>query len=534
MKRQYLLLLSLLSGLLLALSWPAKGIPHLLFIALIPMLWAEDVMAKSPTKYPPFKIVHMAFPGFLIWNILTSWWIYNAALIGVVAAVILNSIFMSAIIYLFHTIHRKSTKPQYAYLALILFWITFEHIHYHWDFNWPWLNLGNGFASKTTWIQWYEYTGVSGGSLWILLTNITGILTIKHFINKERQNFIHSSVSLFTLIALPIMISYIIYFNYHEKSSPIDVTIIQPNLDPYTEQYELSPHDVVNRILSLTNTVTDSSSQLVITPESALQEYIWEHNLPYAASIRQIRNHLNKHPNLSFLVGMSTRIAIPRGAEHTAAARKYIDSDDLYYAANTATIIDTGESYPLHHKSKLTPGVEIMPLASLIKPLEKFALDLGGTIGSLKGDPSQTPFITQYDSIKIAPIICYESIFGEFVSQSVRKGANLICIITNDGWWNDTPGHRQHMAYAKLRAIENRRSIARSANTGISAFINQKGDVMQPTSYNTPAAIRQSLNCNDTITFYTRYGDYLARLATFGSILLVLIMFVNNKITQKK
>jgi apolipoprotein N-acyltransferase len=109
------------------------------------------------------------------------------------------------------------------------------------------------------------------------------------------------------------------------------------------------------------------------------------------------------------------------------------------------------------------------------------------------------------------------------MTQYIRKGANLIFVITNDGWWGNTPGHRQHFTFSKMRAIETRRSVARSANTGISAFIDQRGDVYQATEYWVPAVIRQTINANDEITFYVKYGDYIARLSAFVAVFLVLI-----------
>ena len=129
---------------------------------------------------------------------------------------------------------------------------------------------------------------------------------------------------------------------------------------------------------------------------------------------------------------------------------------------------------------------------------------------------------TTVNTVKVGPAICYESIFGEFFSRFVRNGAEVMFIITNDGWWGNTAGHRQHYDFAHLRAIETRRSIARSANTGISAFINQRGDASQETAYWVPAAIKGTLNANDKITFYVQHGDYLARFATWlGGFLLI-------------
>jgi apolipoprotein N-acyltransferase len=104
----------------------------------------------------------------------------------------------------------------------------------------------------------------------------------------------------------------------------------------------------------------------------------------------------------------------------------------------------------------------------------------------------------------------------------IRNGANLICIITNDGWWKNTPGHKQHMNYARLRAIETRTWVARSANTGISCFIDPTGTVINPLPYNTAAAIKLSIPAtNHSTTFFVKYGDWLSKIMIGLSFLLL-------------
>src|SRR5690606_16293349 len=128
-----------------------------------------------------------------------------------------------------------------------------------------------------------------------------------------------------------------------------------------------------------------------------------------------------------------------------------------------------------------------------------------------------------------APIICYESVYGQYVTGYVRNGANFLTIITNDAWWSDTQGHKQHLNYAKLRAIETRRSIVRSANTGISAFIKEKGDIQQTLGYAEVGSIRGSITLNSGETFYVKHGDYIARVAQLLALFLFLFAVVKYK-----
>jgi len=128
--------------------------------------------------------------------------------------------------------------------------------------------------------------------------------------------------------------------------------------------------------------------------------------------------------------------------------------------------------------------------------------------------------------LKIGTAICYESAYGEFFAGFVKEGAGIMCVITNDGWWGNTAGHRQHKSFSSLRAVETRRCIARSANTGISCFVNQRGDILQATEWWKKDVIRATVNANDTLTFYTRYGDFLARMSLVISGILIVVFFM--------
>ena len=529
MKNYQLLLLSVVSGLLLSFGWPANGFAPLLFLGFVPLLIIENHFWEKRNENSGFSIFWYIFLGFAIWNTLTTYWIYNSTLEGAIAAVFLNSLFMTMAFTLFH-ITRRTLKPGiHSYLALIAYWLTFEYVHLHWDLNWPWLNLGNGFANFHKWIQWYEYTGAFGGSLWILVVNILLFNALKDFLKTRRtgKSFYTNILVASLLIILPVITSLFIYSNYREKESPISVVVVQPNIDPYKEQYSAPPTEVLGRILKLADQKTDSLTDYIVAPESAIQEYVWEDQIGLSESAGIIREYISRHKHSAIIIGISSRKIYQPGETLSLTARKFSDADKYYDSYNTALFCDSGSVLQRYHKSRLTPGVEMMPYPKLFKFAEKYAIDLGGTVGSLATDPERTPF-TAANGLKIAPNICYESAYGEFVAEFVRNGANVIFVITNDGWWGNTAGHRQHFLFSVLRSIETRRSIARSANTGTSAFINQRGDVSQATTYWEPAVIKQNINTNNTLTFYVRYGDYIARISMLVAALMLLLTISNG------
>jgi len=413
---------------------------------------------------------------------------------------------------------------------LVVIWLGFEYFHHHWELTWPWLTLGNGFANQVSWIQWYESTGVMGGSLWILIVNVLIFQILNNtFTGMEFKKNLRWVLALTLVLLVPISLSKIIYLSYVEKGNPIEVLIVQPNIDPYLEKYDLPHEDQLNKLLSLVKEKITSQTNFIIAPETALTEDIRE-NLPKSSiTVNEIMEFLKQYPKTDFIAGMSSYYLYEQKEDLPNTARAIPNSDQYYDAFNAAIQLNKEGAIQIYHKSKLVQGVEKMPFAEILKPLEGLAINLGGTTGSLGSQEESSVFKSNYKPIKIAPVICYESIYGEYVASYVNKGANLLFVITNDGWWDDTPGYKQHMAYSRLRAIETRRSIARAANTGISCFINQRGDVLKATNWWEAVAIRGVLNANEKITIFTKAGNYIGRLASFLAFALIIYSFVRSK-----
>ena len=526
MKKFHLILLSVLSGVLLTAGWPENGFPAFLFTAFIPLLIIEDYILRNKRDFNRFSVFFYTYPAFFIWNILTTWWIWNSTPVATLAW-ILNSMFMGIVMNVYHLARRNIYQENHGYFVLVFLWITFEYIHLNWRITWTWLNLGNGFADYYTWVQWYEYTGTLGGTFWILTVNILlfKALNISFQNIAGKKEILFNGISGLLLILIPILISYFIYFGYRESKNPLSVIVTQPNLDPYTEQYSLPPLEVVDINLKLAESKMYGQKVIIASPESTIQENIWEENLDWSASLKRLQAFIDNNPEARILIGASTYHRFQEGEKISHSARYHEGGKFYYDRFNTAFFLDSTKNIQIHHKSKLTPGVEYMPSGGIFGFLENFAIDLGGAVGSLGTSKNPAPFNLD-ENIKIAPIICYESIFGEYCTDFVRKGANLFIIITNDGWWGNTPGYRQHLLFASLRAIETRRSIGRSANTGISCFVNQRGDIQQATRYWERDVIEQELDLNDEITFYARFGDYFGRISSFLSVIFILLSVV--------
>ena len=536
MKRYQQIILAIVSGLLLSAAWPVRGFTPLIFIAFVPLFFIQDELGKLQNKGKGGQLFLLSLLSFALWNTLTTYWIYNSTPVGGIAAIVLNSIFMATVFWLFHFTKVHLYQNQKGNLILLFYWLSFEFLHLNWDLNWPWLNLGNVFSPHHHWIQWYEFTGAAGGTIWVILMNILAYKTIKAALNfkQKRRTFSLNLVLLASLWLAPVLLGEQLYRNYEENGVQADIIVVQPNFNPFTEQYELPASDIIDRNLQLAAGAMAKEADFIIGPESAIQEEMWLPNSHNSASIKSLQNFIAGHPNTGFIIGASTFSPVAVSEEKDFAARKFSNSDGYYFAHNTAFFIEDKQPLQYYHKSRLTPGVEMMPDWFFMRPLRNVAIDLGGTLGTLKIDDERRVFNSQDTNFRIGPLICYESIFGEFVTGFVRNGATLLVIITNDGWWGNTAGHRQHFDFAMLRAIETRRSIARSANTGISAFIDQRGDVFQATPYWEQAVIRQKLTTNERITFYVKYGDYITRISAFIMAIFLLTAFTKSRMKNNK
>ena len=517
--------LAVLSGLLIAAAWPVIGLAPLAFVAFIPLLYLQDRIGdrENPEKG---SIFWLSFITFLIWNGLTTWWVWKTTAVGTIGMIVLNSLFMTTVFWAYHFVKTRLYDNKKGYYILIIFVLAFEYLHLHWQLNWPWLNLGNVFSHYHTWVQWYSVTGIAGGTLWVLAANILIYKYLLSFrpqrsgVEKPQTIYI---VSIICILFIPLIISKIQYCSYKDTGDDVEIIVVQPNLDPYTEEFTLNARQIMERNLSVAEPLVTENTRFVVSPESAIQEDVWLERIDKYYSIRELRNFLGRHPQTCYVIGISTLGMVPEGAESDFAARKFTNVDKYFYAYNTATLI-TADSIQLYHKSRLTPGAEAMPSWWFMRMLKDSALDLGGTVGTLKKDTVARTL--SFDNHKVGTLICYESVFGEYVTEFVKDGADMLFVITNDGWWGNSPGHRQHLEFSKLRAIETRRCVARSANTGISGFINQRGDIIEQSKYWEQTALRNTLKTNDKLTFYVRYGDYIYKIAVFLTALLVAMTIV--------
>lgn len=542
MKKENILLWGLVLLFAVMMSVPFL-IPHtglLALFGLVPLLCMERIADLSGKK----RIWIYHYSAFVIWNAITTFWVCNATVGGGIFAVMANSLQMSLIFGLFRLSKKKFTGSL-PYIFLAAAWIAWERFYFDAEISWPWLVLGNSFA-RTTWaIQWYEITGALGGSLWIWACNlgIFGLLvsisdgSIFYWNRKAKAAALTGIVLLF---AGPLAASGIIGKDYKdsmESPDQLPVVIVQPNIDPYNK-FQAMTQDQQNALLeshivsALKDRRADSitSPLLVVAPETFTSDIVCG-DYPRSRTWRRFTSLLQEYPGVNMLFGASSYDYLYQEERPSYTARNL--RDGLWVEShNSALMIDGTSRTDIFHKSKLVVAVEHTPYPRIFCPIDDL---LGGVMGRCVGQEEINILNVKGidgQNIPIGCAVCYESVYGEYYTDYVRKGARAMTIITNDAWWGDTPGYRQHLSYASLRAIETRRAIARCANTGISAIIAPSGEILQPTPWWEPAVIESSIPLRDDITFYVSHGDITGRVCTFIFILLLLalcVRFVTKK-----
>ncbi len=534
MKKNYLLALS--SALLLWLAWPP--IPYtapLLWVAFVPLLLAlEDVMRGNYLKKGK-KIVLLGGLAGVVWNTASIYWVFNAmnAVLPTYAAAFvalipfgLAALLMAIAFRLYYQL-RKRRNIGLSLVGLVCFWIAYEYLHQTWDLAFPWMTLGNGFANTHQLVQWYEYTGVYGGTVWIWAINILVFLTVLSvkdgFPTRHRYRLLGA---LATVLLVPSAWSLYRYISYEEHENPSNVVVVQPNIDPYGKFGPIPPGEQIENLVHLSESVAQPNTEFFIWPETAIahsfgyeEDEFRQHPLFF-----RLQRFLYPYKNGNILSGIESYRTYDRA--ETTTAREY---DGVFYDHfNAAVFIENSAKLQFYHKSKLVPGVEQLPFGETIAFMKPLFKAFGGTTGGYGRQDEPSVFYSQ-SGIGAASVICYESIWGDYVAKYIKQGAQFIAVVTNDGWWGNTSGKDQHLAYAKLRAVETRRWVARSANTGISAFINQRGDVVQKTEWWVPAAIKQDINLNEEITFYVKAGDYFAYIGCLGSLVFGILIVLRVK-----
>jgi len=494
--------LSLLSAILMSVPFLVPHTGFIALIALVPLLYMDKTLSERRAK----RVFPYLYLTFLLFNIFTTWWIFNISKGGAIAAIILNALQMSAVFAIYRWSKNKLGK-DIALSVLATLWVAWEHVYSNTEVAWPWLSLGNSLATSPELAQWYDIFGTTGGSLWIITCNI---LVFKALSTTRKKAVWRTSA--LTFIIIPVVCSVVKYHSYKESDDPIEIVVAQPNIDPFMKFGVMSQTDIDNGLFDLVAPYMTEETEFLFAPETFTFNLDLDH-LSDNQSIQLYAGRLADYPNTDFIFGALGH-RIYKSAMQPSTSARFLNNGYWYDSFNLAVAMDCSTPGGISIKSKLVPGAERLPYMKFLKFLGPIFENMGGGASSYGSEDAKYS-IGMKDGRKTGVMICYESVFGDFCRNAVLDGAEFMAAITNDGWWGDTPGHTQHFNYARLRAIEYRRDVVHVANTGTSGIINQRGDVMTATPWWERMAFRATVNGNNTITPFVRKGDVAGRLCGY-------------------
>lgn len=544
-QRRQWVLLSVGGGVAMWAGFMPNYLPLGMMLGLVPLLWIEsEISRERPASRSTFwTIFKFAFVQFFTWNILTTYWVLNTGFVAGVLANVLNSVFMALPIVAFHLIKRQHNE-KIGYLAFVSLWLSFEWWHFYWQVSWPWLTLGHAFGHLPQFIQWYEWTGTAGGSLWILLLNLFAFQALRSAYNVEAGTWDFSQWTQLSrrfalLLLLPIAVSLVRYFTYTEDlTQGREVVLVQPNYEPHFEKFHIKYKEQWQRFSDLSKGALTDTTHYLVFPETSIDAIDFEIFVEDPKVVR-MRELLAAYPKTLLIAGISGYLQYRDAKTQPPNTYKSCNKSGtscIYYSVYNSAIqltADTATPAPIYHKSKLVPGAETIPYIGDIEFFRGLIMNLGGAQGQgLHTQEQREVFASAYGNV--APIICYESVYGDYVTEYTRLGAQVFFVVTNDGWWGDTEGYRQHKYMSAIRAIENRRYVARAANSGTSCVINSRGDIVSATNYNEATALRARVYMQRDITFYVRYGGLIGRISLLLSLLLLVSAVAKTVVPNRK
>jgi len=505
-------------------------------IGFVPLLWMDMLADRGGVR----RFFWWYYAVFVLFNAFTTFWVCNATFVGGIFAVLVNALLMSAVWALFRLFKRRF-RGVLPYIFLAATWIAWEKFYFTTDVSWPWLTLGNAFAGSTTCVQWYEITGLLGGSLWIWACNLSLFALVRALYFGEWSSFtrwgrIAAITGTVLVFAGPLAASWVRYATYQEVTDEgsIEACALQPCFDPY-EKFEHLTQDQQNAILcaqidSVMGCGADydpasEEGMLFVAPECFSNDVVLN-DIMRSPTICTLKNVIAFCPGVNILFGASSYEYMFQDKAPSYTARG-IRPGQWYENHNSAVMIDRTPRIEIYHKSRLVVGTEKLPWPRIMSKVENL---LGGNLMGHCTGQDKVSLLRYVDSLQTVPLgcaVCYESIYSEYFASYVAEGARAMTVITNDAWWGDTPGYHQHLNYSCLRAIETRRDIVRSANTGISAFINQRGDIVASTPWWQRKHLCGALHLNSSLTPFVRYGDITGRICTFLFLLLAVLLGVN-------
>lgn len=527
---------AILSGFILTLSFPPLPFYYLAFFAFIPLL---SILEKSATDKQVKNLFLNLYLCFFVYHVGSNWWISSFQdetdpflMASGFAMDIAHPLFFLIPTYIYYRIRLRFSYNISIFLFPFI-WAGWEYFHSLGEFSYPWLAIGNTQIYNTYWIQFIDITGIFGASFLIasfnaILFHFLRNINIKAYLTKPGLNLKWLLLLLF-LVLIPLFYGYKAekkYSDINVKTQEVTIGIIQPNKYPWAK-WDGGSINQVETMMMLTDSIQSISEDIDL--------FLW----PETSILSIPRNGFNTGENMGFLgrwvdynnysllSGFVHRYEYDEGEKRQVTSRQYSDFSGWYEHFNSSIMLNPKGKPQIYHKMKLTPFAERVPNVEYLTFLKDF-IKWGVGI-STWGIGLEQKTLKMADSTELASIICIESIYPNFCRNFANMGAEFFTIITNDSWYDFTPGPEQHFIIARMRAIENRRYIARSANSGVSGFIDAFGDEFNRMNQYIRGATVGRIKKISEKSFYTRNGDIFVKVITLVALVFWLFSFLKKR-----
>lgn len=364
------------------------------------------------------------------------------------------------------------------------------------ELSFPWVRISLGQYKATALIQSASILGAEGVDILILLIN--ALITIALLSNSKKR-------LLSFIIAATLFCSNLLFGIARINTTPTgqDLTIMTVQASVTQDEKWDSKGDKIclEVYTSLTkNNITDEVD-LILWPESAVPK------IYKSASALKDYKKLSKELDTPILAGIILK---------TAAGN-----------TNNAILVNHDGAQAIYNKRQMVPFGEYMPYKALLSKMFPMLDD----INVVEDDyiAGTTPQIMYVNDGKIGNIICFENIYPALTRQSTLDGANLLVELTNDSWLETSPAMYQHLSHGVFRSVENGRYLVRSANSGISAVIDNHGKIKSALGINKQGVITETVKLCEGETIYTKTGDVAFYLCCVLALVFLIIQFIKRK-----
>lgn len=526
-----------LSALLLGLSYPSYPYIRLEALAwfwMAPMLFA----LKDVRSFPRF--LRNVYLTLLCVAVTGMSWLAFSTLVGTLLLFLIFPVILSVPLVVFYFV-RQNLGWRVALLSLPFVWTAWDWLYLQTEGSLAWVPIGVTQSNLYWLVQYVDITGVWGISFWLVLFNVLVILAVDDWRLRKaefrdsgvgRRLLIRKLLTVFVImLVFPLSYSAFAFTKYARASSEnhkeISLLMVQPNVNSW-DKLDPSMHAaVLARTLTLTNQALARMTMppdLIIWPETAIPGVLSENHEARGKVSRSITRW-----QIPLLTGLLDR----QSSDSFSGNKMALNQGRTYKLYNGAVMLSPSakadgqrfnvKSSDMYHKRILMPFVERVPYVDRIPALEHLAIQIGAGDGVSPGYEATVFSLhtRQGDDVRIATGICYEGLFSTQMADLARNGAQMIALITNEGWFSRTHGEYQLAAFSRLRSIETRRAVARAANTGITWFVDSLGRVQEEAPWWSEQQLAGRVIMSDELSLYVRYPDYFPKACAW----LALVVF---------